>query len=200
MTAASGGGGASKRAIFLVGLVALTFAGVILVNVFPSASNQGYAPEQPIPYSHKLHAGQYKIPCLYCHSSAEKSIHAAIPSLNVCMNCHSVVKTESPYIKSIKEHFDSGKPVEWLRVHELPDHVRFPHKRHVAAGIQCQSCHGQIQDMERVYQAQALDMGWCLGCHRGQTTPKYLHQKYYPGEKDLAGKPVAPFNCSACHY
>src|SRR3954464_7944797 len=95
---------------------------------FPSASNQGYAPEQPIPFSHKLHAGDNKIPCLYCHSAAEKSRHATIPSLNVCMNCHSVVKVDSPYIQQIRKAYSDGKPIEWVRVHELPDYVYFPHK------------------------------------------------------------------------
>ena len=165
---------------------------------FPTASNEGYAPEQPIPYSHKLHAGDLKIQCQYCHSGVEKSRHAGIPSVNVCMNCHSVVKTDSPYIKQIRKHYLEGTPIEWVRVHELPDYVYFPHKRHVAKGVSCQTCHGPIQEMTKVYQYSALTMGWCMECHRGQTTPRDVLQRIYPDMKDPHG-PVASVNCDTCH-
>jgi hypothetical protein len=181
-----------------VGIVLLLIVVCGVASVFPSASNQGYAPAQPIPYSHKLHAGDLKIPCLYCHSGAEKSKHATIPALNVCMNCHRVVKTDSPYIKQITKAYDEGRPIEWVRVHELPDYVYFPHKRHVAKGVACQTCHGPIQEMDRVYQYAPLTMGWCMECHRGQTTPKNVLQKIYPEMKNPHG-PVAPVNCSTCH-
>ena len=164
----------------------------------PTASNQGYAPEQPIPFSHKLHAGDNKIACAYCHSSVEKSAHASVPSVNVCMNCHTVVKTDSPYIKKIWEAFQSGRPIEWVRVHELPDHAYFNHKRHVGAGVSCQTCHGEVQAMEKVYQKAPLTMGWCLDCHRGVTTPKEVVARKYPDMKDPHG-PVAPQNCYTCH-
>ena len=150
-------------ALSLVGLVVI-LAGT--AYVFPTASNQGYSPEQPIPFSHKLHAGQYKMACIYCHSSVEKSKHASVPSLNVCMNCHSVVKINSPYIQQIRKAYAEGRPIEWVRVHELPDYAYFPHKRHVAAGLSCQNCHGNVQEMSRVYQKSALTMGWCIECHR----------------------------------
>lgn len=169
-----------------------------VASYYPTASNQGYAPEQPIPFSHKLHAGDNKIACLYCHSAAEKSKHASVPSVNTCMNCHSVVKTDSPWIQKIQKHYKEGTPIEWVRVHELPDYVYFPHKRHVAKGVACQTCHGPIQEMERVYQASALTMGWCMECHRGQTTPKQVLARIYPDMKDPHG-PVAPVNCNTCH-
>lgn len=181
----------------IVGALAVYFGIVFL----PTASNQGYAPVQPIPFSHKLHAGKYHMPCLYCHSSAEKSRHASIPSLNVCMNCHSVVKTDSKYIQQITQAYKAGKPIEWVRVHELPDHVYFPHKQHLAKGLQCQACHGDVAQMERVEQKAAMTMGFCIECHR--KSPRDLYMKGYlhdPKIKDPTKGPVAPTNCSTCHY
>ncbi len=169
-----------------------------LAEYFPSASNQDYAPEQPIPFSHKLHAGDNKIPCLYCHNAAEKSRHATIPSGNVCMNCHTVVKTDSPWIQKVRQAYLENRPIEWVRVHELPDYVYFPHKRHVAMGVACQTCHGPVQEMNRVYQYAPLTMGWCMECHRGLTTPHDVLAKVYPNMKDPHGS-VAPTNCSTCH-
>lgn len=192
--------GSSKKLFLAVLPVALGIVGYVAYTVFPSASNQGYSPEQPIPFSHKLHAGTNKIQCQYCHSSAEKSVHASVPSLNVCMNCHSVVKTDSPWIQKIKAAYQEGKPIEWIRVHELPDHARFNHKRHVAAGVSCETCHGNIKEMDRVYQYAALNMGWCLDCHRGKTTPKNVLATKFPGDPDPHGKQVAPINCNTCHY
>jgi hypothetical protein len=180
-------------------LVAATVLICLLAIYYPTASNEGYAPEQPIPFSHKLHAGDNKIPCLYCHSGAEKSRHASVPSMNVCMNCHSVVKLDSPHIQKLRTAFDEGKPIEWVRVHELPDYVYFPHKRHVAKGIACETCHGNVKEMDRIEQKAALTMGWCMECHRGQTTPKHVLAKVYPGVKNPQG-PVAPVNCSTCHH
>ena len=190
--------GRSAKLGIAVGIILLLVVAGGVASVFPTASNEGYAPAQPIPYSHRLHAGELKIPCLYCHSGAEKSKHASIPALNVCMNCHRVVKTDSPYIKQITQAYVEGKPIEWVRVHELPDYVYFPHKRHVAKGVSCQTCHGQVQEMDRVSQHAPLTMGWCMECHRGQTTPKNVLQKIYPSMKDPHG-PVAPVNCSTCH-
>lgn len=190
-----------KRLGILFAVLGLLGGAGALAYVFPSESNQGYYPEQPIPFSHKLHAGQYKMECLYCHSSAEKSSHASVPAVSVCMNCHSVVKTDSPHIQKIREAYEKNQPIEWVRIHELPDHAKFPHKRHVAAGLQCQTCHGPIEQMERVYQYAPLNMGWCMQCHRGETTPRDVHQALYKGVPDEAGrKPVAPIQCNTCHY
>ncbi len=185
--------------------VLVALGGGIATLMYPSASNQGYAPDQPIPFSHKLHAGQYKVACTYCHTGVEKSKHATIPSLNVCMNCHSVVKTDSPYIKKIRESFAAGKPVEWVRVHELPDFVYFPHKRHVAKGVACQTCHGEVQTMDKVYQATPMNMGWCMECHRGKTTPRNVVaeiSKINPHVNDPSyrHKPIASVQCAACHH
>ncbi len=133
---------------------------------FDSFSNIGYAPTQPIPFSHKVHAGVNKIPCLYCHSSAERSRHATVPAGNVCMNCHIVVATDKPNVQKLASLYQAGQVVPWVRVHRLPDHVYFPHKWHVAKGIACQQCHGAVETMDVVKQVQPLKMGWCITCHR----------------------------------
>ncbi|MCM2277761.1 MAG: cytochrome c family protein [Oligoflexia bacterium] len=181
--------------------VALTVALIAvggLAAVFPSASNQGYMPEQPIPFSHKVHAGDNKIACLYCHSNAEKARHSGIPSMNVCMNCHTVVKADSPHIQLLQKMYKEGKAFEWVRIHELPDHAYFNHKRHLAKGLVCENCHGDVKSMDRVYQFSPLTMGWCMECHRGRTTPRQVMENIYPGEKNPQGH-AAPTNCSTCH-
>jgi hypothetical protein len=187
-----------KKLGITLGVILAVFLLAGISYVFPTATNQGYAPEQPIPFSHKIHAGINKIQCQYCHSEVEKSRHAGIPSLNVCMNCHSVVKTDSPYIKQVRAAWDAKKPIEWIRVHELPDYVYFPHKRHVAKGITCETCHGNVKEMDRIQQHAPLTMGWCMECHRGQTTPKQVMARIYPNMKNPHGQ-VAPTNCDTCH-
>lgn len=146
--------------------------------------NKGYAPEQPIPFSHELHAGQYKVQCLYCHSGVERSAHSPVPSLNICMNCHIVVGTDKPAIQRLQEAYNKKQPIPWVKVHMLPDHVKFNHKAHVqkfGAPQACHKCHGPVESMETMYQHSPLSMGWCVECHR---QPE--HQ--------------APVNCSTCHY
>lgn len=170
---------------------------------FPTASNEGYAPEQPIPFSHRLHAGVHKMDCRYCHVAAEKSASATIPAMNVCMNCHRVVKTDSPYIQKLQKAYEEGRPIQWIRVHELPDHVRFKHYPHVQKGISCETCHGDVASMDRVYQASPLTMGWCLDCHRGRNVPSKVMSVVRPGENHVSGaqdEDLAPSNCFTCHY
>ncbi len=191
-------GRTNRKVMIGLAIPVLVVLGILGVMNIPTASNQGYAPEQPIPFSHKLHAGTNKIACTYCHTSVEKSAHATVPSVNVCMNCHTLVKTDSPYIKTIWKHFKEGRPIEWVRIHELPDHAYFNHKRHVAKGVSCQTCHGDVANMEKVYQKSPLTMGWCLDCHRGNTTPKEVLARVYPDQKDPHG-PVAPQSCYTCH-
>ena len=152
-----------KRYILIALFLLLGLGGWAFFDTF---SNVGYAPEQPIPYSHLMHAGTSKIPCLYCHSSAERSRHATIPSAASCMNCHSVVGADKPTIQALAKYYDSGKPVPWVRVHRLPDYVYFSHRWHVAKGITCQQCHGQVQEMTVMKQSENLKMGWCIDCHR----------------------------------
>jgi hypothetical protein len=150
-------------------VVAILVVGTVLWNNI--WSNRGYAPEQPSPYSHKLHAGTNHIPCLYCHSNAERSPAATVPALSVCMNCHSVVAVNKPNIIKLTEAYNSGKPIQWIRIHALPDHVYFTHERHIARGFACQECHGPVQEMDVVYQWRQLNMGDCLNCHRQNGAP-----------------------------
>jgi hypothetical protein len=197
--ASVGGSSRNSLVIGLAAVVGLMVGIYAFATYFPDASNEGFSPDQPIPFSHKIHAGQNKIDCKYCHVSVERSRHATIPALNVCMNCHSLVKTDSKWIQQIRKAYSEGRPVEWVRVHELPDYVYFPHKRHVAKGVACETCHGNVKEMEQVYQFAPMNMGWCLDCHRGKTTPRNVMAQVYPGVKNPQG-PVATIDCNACHH
>ncbi len=132
-------------------------AGVYIVLIFtfgasPKTMNVGYMPEQPVPYSHALHAGELGIDCRYCHTGVEVTAAASIPPTQTCMNCHTKVRTESDKLKPLRYSYESGMPVEWVRVHDLPDYVYFNHSAHVTRGVSCVSCHGRIDRMEEVYQ------------------------------------------------
>ena len=164
-------------------------------------NQQGYEPVQPINFSHKIHAGDNQIACLYCHSAAEKSTVAGIPAASTCMNCHSQIRKDSPEIQKITQAIESNKPIEWARIHRLPDHAAFDHSRHVSAGIKCQQCHGPVETMERVRQFETLSMGMCVACHR-------THREVALDEN---GKPVitseatpkrlmASTDCTVCHH
>lgn len=197
-----------RKLLLLGGILGIGVAAWVGEKVFPTVTDQGYAPEQPIPFSHKIHAGEHQIDCRYCHVGVTKSRHATIPSLNVCMNCHTQVKTDSPHIQKLTQHYKEGRPLEWVRVHELPDHVRFTHKPHILAGVACETCHGDVKSMDRVFQAQPLTMGWCLQCHRGQKVPPELQARFEALKKFPAGSvehpgpegSLAPFHCYVCHY
>lgn len=169
-------------------LVAVVAFAITYIVTKPEREQIGHAPEQPIPFSHKQHAGQLGIDCRFCHVGVEKGRQATIPGLNVCMNCHSKIRTESPAIQQIKAHVDSGKPFFWKRVHRLPEYVYFDHSVHLAKGFDCMQCHGEIKTMDTVRQVRALTMGSCLECHKG------VH-KVQPGVDSAKG----PTNCSACH-
>jgi hypothetical protein len=187
---------------------------------------EGYAPEQPIKFSHKLHAGDNQISCVYCHSGVEKSKHANIPSANVCMNCHMYIQEGPQYGKEeigkiyaaldynpeTRTYGPNQKPIQWIRVHSLPDHAYFNHSQHVAVGkIECTSCHGAIDSMEVVQQHSPLTMGWCIDCHRKTEVDKdnkyyeELHKqfvndpKYKKGDKFTIGS-LGGLECSKCHY
>lgn len=153
----------------IAGLVVL--GPVYLATLFyyggaPETLNIGYAPEQPVPYSHALHAGELGIDCRYCHNTVEQTAHAAIPPTQTCMNCHTNIYSESPKLVPVRESYATGMPVGWIRVHDLPDYVYFNHSAHVTRGVGCVECHDRVDKMEVVYQAEPLSMGWCLDCHR----------------------------------
>jgi len=197
--------------------------------------DQGYAPVQPIHYSHKIHAGANQIECKYCHSSARVSKHSGIPSLNVCMNCHKNIAeyngeedlengyTKEFYTKEIKKLYDAvgwdeenqaytgdTKPVKWVRIHNLPDFVYFNHAQHVqVGGVECQTCHGPVEEMEIMYQHSSLTMGWCINCHR-ETNIKVEDNEYYAkihdelskkyGVEKLTVAQMGGLECGKCHY
>ncbi|MEM9361269.1 MAG: c-type cytochrome [Bacteroidota bacterium] len=203
--------------------------------------DQGYAPIQPIHYSHKIHAGDNKIECKYCHSSARVSKHSGIPSLNVCMNCHKSIyeytgNPEGPsaddlangytnefYTGEIKKLYKAvgwdeenqsytgeSQPVEWVRIHNLPDFAYFNHSQHVSvAGVECQTCHGPVEEMEIMYQYSPLTMGWCINCHR-ETNIKVEGNEYYEaihaelskkyGVEELTAAMMGGLECGKCHY
>ena len=176
-------------------VLAATAAGVLVTVCAvgwvaqPDRLARGYSPAQPIPFSHRLHAGSLAIPCLHCHPGADRSRVAGIPSVEACLGCHKVTKTESPAIRSLTAAFDSGSVLAWKRIHSLPSHVFFDHRPHVAAGVACQTCHGPVQEMATMRQHMSLRMGACLACHRS------------PGPALPPGSAIAraPENCNACH-
>jgi len=162
--------------------------------------HQGYSPEQPIAFPHKVHAGDNKIPCLYCHYAARTSRHAGIPPASVCMNCHTLLEKQTVAIEKLKEAVQQDRPIRWVKVHNLPDFVYFNHSQHVVSGVTCQRCHGQVESMERVSQFSPLTMGWCLQCHRE-------HAQMPVGDFARAAlslkerqKPAAGLDCASCHY
>ncbi len=196
--------------------------------------DQGYAPIQPIHYSHKIHAGDNKIECKYCHSSARVSKHSGIPSLNVCMNCHKSISevADATATEDYSKEFYDGEiqklykavgwdeesqsytgetePVKWVRIHNLPDFAYFNHSQHVSvAGVECQKCHGPVEEMEIMYQHAPLTMGWCINCHR-ETNVKVADNEYYEkihkqlskkyGVDQLTAAQMGGLECGKCHY
>jgi hypothetical protein len=140
----------------------------VLAEVNRSSYNTGQYIErqQPVQFSHKHHVGDDGIDCRYCHTSVETSNSAGMPSTKTCMNCHSQIWSESPYLEIVRRSFRENKPIEWARVHDLPDYVYFNHSIHVKKGVGCSSCHGRVDEMPAVFQAASLQMEWCLACHR----------------------------------
>jgi len=195
---------------------------------FEATSNMGrqqnYEPAQPIAFSHKLHAGINGVDCQYCHSGARKGKSAVIPSAMVCMNCHKAVAEGPEYgTEEIAKIYDAvdwdvetqtfgdnPKPIEWVRIHNLPDHVYFNHSQHVVAGqVECQTCHGNVEEMDKVKQVETLGMGWCIDCHR-ETEVQFVSNDYYKIYKDLhedvknggtvTVEDIGGTECQKCHY
>jgi menaquinone reductase, multiheme cytochrome c subunit len=152
-------------ALLVVG--GLVYVVVVVTLVFgPETSAIGYTPEQPVEYSHALHVGELGLDCRYCHSTVERTASAAVPAAATCMNCHQYIKRDSLLLAPVVESFETGNPIAWNRVHDLPDFVFFNHAAHLNAGVSCISCHGRVDRMEVVSQEERLTMGWCLDCHR----------------------------------
>ena len=197
----------------LFNVVAALGLGVFIFWYWLSPKNLevGYQPSQPVNYSHQLHAGQLNIDCRYCHYTVEEAAHAAIPPTEVCMNCHTLVKTNSTEVKKVINSFENDMPIEWVKVHALPDYAYFNHSRHVNAGVSCVECHGRVDQMGVVYQAKSLSMGWCLECHRNPAAslrPKELVTDLaweHPQPELLGAQLIKAFNiapredCNTCH-
>jgi hypothetical protein len=132
----------------------------------PKYTDVGYRPKQPIEYSHKVHAGDLAIDCRYCHTGVETQAHANVPPTRTCMNCHTMVKADSEKLGLVRASFATGQPIEWIRVHNLPDYAYFNHSAHINAGVGCISCHGNVAQMQEVALVEPHSMGWCLDCHR----------------------------------
>lgn len=147
-------------------LIAAGLLGLLLGYWANAAFFPGTRPEQPIKFSHKIHAGEFEIPCQFCHMQARRSIAAGVPSVNKCVNCHKFIASERPQIRKVMHYWQNREPIPWIKVHDLPDFVYFPHKRHVAAGIECQDCHGPVETMEVVVRTAPVKMGECLSCHK----------------------------------
>lgn len=200
----------------------LVAAGLFSVGFYyyalPSYTRVGYTPEQPVPFSHQLHVGNLGLDCTYCHQSVFDSPHANVPAAQVCMNCHNPrkanVKGASPLLAPVRASYDTGKPIEWKRVHKLPEYAFFNHSVHVNKGVSCVSCHGQVNEMKVVSHDKVLSMAWCLKCHNEpesnlRPVERVTDLTWTPGggqsaaevgaaiKKDLQVKP--PMNCQACH-
>ena len=198
----------------VLGIAPIYVIGLVWYGASPKTTDVGYAPEQPVPYSHALHAGELGIDCKYCHTTVDKTSFAAIPSTETCMNCHQRIHVQSPKLEPIRSSFATGLPVEWTKVHDLPDYAYFNHSAHVNNGVGCVSCHGRIDTMEVVYQKEPLSMGWCLDCHRQpenhlRPIEEVTNMAYEPpsGQTQLArGQELRtehninpPIDCSTCH-
>lgn len=149
----------------------LALAGTGVVAAFSPFG--GSTPQQPIAFPHDLHAGKNQIPCMYCHYSADRSQDAGLPAVGTCAGCHipggvPMVRADRPGVKQLIAYWQKKEPIPWVRIYKLPDYVHFPHMRHVKAGLQCQQCHGPVQDERQVTQFASLRMGWCVSCHRAR--------------------------------
>ncbi len=193
--------------VLLSGLV-----GAIWYWFSPWYTDVGYRPTQPVPFSHKLHAGDLGLDCRYCHSTVEESSYAAIPPTATCMNCHSQVGTDRPSLAPIRESYETGAPVPWVKVHQLPEYAYFDHSVHLAAGVGCSTCHGRVDRMPVVTLESPLSMQWCLDCHRDPTPnlrplDQVTNMDWDPATAgyDATQDPARtrelspPIHCSGCH-
>jgi hypothetical protein len=214
----------------------LLAAGAVMISAYSGASSsQNRSPVQPIKFPHTVHVQKLGMNCLYCHYTANKSPDPGLPAVGTCMGCHASVgpdrpktdlgeKRHSTEIEKLWQYADvktlmtpglgpNAKPIPWIRIHKVPEYVHFPHMRHVNAGVTCQTCHGQIQNMGQVYQFASLNMGWCVSCHVNGYSPREgLEAAGYASASPAAGAGAAPtttpeverkkarYDCANCHY
>jgi hypothetical protein len=194
---------ALRIVLTLVALAVLSLpVGLMIYVRTPYDQQRNSAIEQPVQFDHRHHVEDDGIECLYCHSGAERSASAGVPSTEVCMGCHAQVWSQSQLLKTVRVSFYTDKPIPWVRVHDLPDYVHFDHSVHVSAGVECRQCHGDVQNMALVYRAQGLTMEFCLDCHRKP-------EAKVSGYVRLRDRPRPPahsgfvddtlMSCTACH-
>ena len=203
-----------KQALIAVPLVVIALVAGVTYYATPKYASVGYQPIQPVAFDHSLHAGQLGIDCRYCHTYVEQSEHSNIPGANTCMNCHSQIKADSPALAPVRDSYESGMPLHWIKVHRTPDYVYFNHSVHVNRGISCVECHGQVNEMEVIYQSKSLTMLFCLDCHRNpENYIRPLAEVYnldweagsVLAQKEMGKKFVhdwkvtPPQSCSGCH-
>jgi hypothetical protein len=218
----------TNKFLLVVGIFAAggaLFAGPMFMGATdPVTLNIGYQPEQPVPYSHAIHAGTLKMDCRYCHNTVDKAAHASIPATQTCINCHSpkspegapkyaAVHVDSAKLDPVHESWRTGESISWQRIHRLPDYVYFNHSAHVTKGVSCLTCHGRIDKMEVVYQAKQLSMAWCVDCHRNpdphiRPTGQVTNLAWNPDditeeealEVEAIKNSINPMqNCAVCH-
>ena len=216
------------------GLIALAAGAVILSAYSGASSSQNSSPIQPIAFPHSVHVGKLGINCVYCHYAANKSPDPGLPAVSTCMGCHTLIGPQRPAtdlgparksvgIEKLWEYAGypskPGHPIPWVRIHKLPEYVHFPHMRHVNAGVTCQTCHGPIQTMDRVYQYSSLNMGWCVNCHVNGYDPRTGEEMasmvadgkggavlpaamadHPPAATPDSLRKKARYDCSVCHY
>lgn len=220
--------------------IAVIAAGMLSGCRGPGEQDPDDGPDQPIAFYHNVHAGQNQMPCMYCHSSADRSVDAGIPSVRVCVGCHVPGSASAPPEQAqlafpaaqrdsvwnreatkLVDYWRRQESIPWVRIHKLPEHVRFPHNMHVRAGLQCQTCHGPVEEMEKVYRFSSLQMGWCIDCHRGETELSAQEEaaveqnstfiQQYRRALPAAGENMGGFqgvhpdqrastDCTVCHY
>jgi hypothetical protein len=196
----------------LVVLVALGGLALDRVQRSPYVTREGVVFKQPVPFSHDHHVAAMGIHCRYCHTSVETSSFAGLPPTSTCMNCHKLVWNDSPMLEPVRESFRTGQPLEWNRIHDLPDFVYFDHSIHVAKGIGCESCHGRVDKMPLMFQRASLQMEWCLACHRNPEAYVRPREEVYtmgwepPADQpDLRARLIEEYDieslesCSTCH-
>jgi hypothetical protein len=156
--------------VMKAGLALSIVGGLVTAGVWyyftPKYSRVGYQPVQPVHFQHDIHAGQLGIDCRYCHSYVEVSGHSNVPNTQTCMNCHRNVQANNPKLQPVRDSWTTGQPLQWVKIHNVPDYAYFNHSAHVNRGVSCVSCHGKVNEMDVVYQAKSQSMAWCLNCHR----------------------------------
>jgi len=206
----------NRLTLILIISFALSAAGVIAGVWYyftPKYTRVGYAPQQPVAFSHSVHVDQLGLDCRYCHNAVEKSWYSNLPASATCMNCHNQVLKDDPRLALVRESYATGKPIPWVQIHRVPDYVYFNHSVHVNRGVSCVQCHGQVNKMDEVYHAKTLSMAFCLDCHRNpapnlRPQDKITdldwdpHQHLAPGWFEKQAKEMkleAGQSCSVCH-